>query len=188
MLITHGAGLLAGVFAWWKVSLALMPFVLGMANETKQVFFTLGTAISHAATLANGANTYDGLSGCTTNEIDNSVLKYPYLKLSLHIPDTFAAAPTAGATIDVFYVDTSVDGAGTSETPVPAATDILYNGTYLCSFVVDNQDVATIKSKTVPIDGLEKFKLYIANNTGQTLSYSSNPILLKYRLMSYGPS
>ena len=73
-----------------------------MANELKMVFGSATTVISHAATLASAANTYSGLTGCTMTQLDNSTTLYPYARAVLGIPDTFAAAPTAGGTIDLY--------------------------------------------------------------------------------------
>ncbi len=138
------------------------------------------TCISHAATLANGANTYSGLTGCTMTALDNSTDLYPDARFVLEVPDTFAAAPTAGSTVDVYMTMNNVDSTS-DETPVPGATDILYNAQYVTSFVLDNQDAATIKAKVVPgcLHGVTNADFYIVNNSGQTMSYSSNPITLK---------
>ena len=62
----------------------------------------------------------------------------------LSIPDTFAAAPTAGGTVDLYMTLDDIDGTS-DETPLPAASDITYLAKYVGSFVVDNQDVAQIK-------------------------------------------
>lgn len=138
------------------------------------------TVISMAATLANAANTYTGLTGCTMTALDNSSDKYPDAKFVLAIPDTFAAAPTAGSTIDVYMSLENVDSTA-DDTPLPAATDILYLAKRVASFVMDNQDVATTKTVIVRdvLHGVENALFYLYNGCGQTLSYSSNPITLK---------
>jgi hypothetical protein len=138
------------------------------------------TVVSMAATLANAANTYTGLTGCTMNALDNSSDKYPDAKFVLEIPDTFAAAPTAGSTIDVYMSLENVVSTS-DEVPLPAATDILYLAKRVASFVMDNQDVATIKTVIVRdvLYGVENALFYLYNGCGQQLSYSSNPITLK---------
>jgi hypothetical protein len=161
-----------------------------MANEVKSVYSaTTTTVISHAATLANAANTYSGLSGCTMTQLDNSSEMYPDALLVLHVPDTFAAAPTAGGTVDVYMTLDDVDSTN-DETPLPGATDILYLARYVGSFVMDNQDLATRKAIVVRdcLHGVAKAQFYIYNNCGQTLSYSSGAITLKVTPLTQKPA
>jgi hypothetical protein len=51
----------------------------------------------------------------------------------------------------------------------------------VASFVMDNQDVATIKAVIVRdvLHGVDNALFYLYNGCGQQLSYSSNPITLK---------
>ena len=158
-----------------------------MANELKMVFGSTTTVISLAATLANAANTYNGLANCTMTQLDNSSTLYPFARAVLGIPDTFAAAPTAGALIDLYMVQDDVDGTS-DETPEPGATDILYLARYCGSFIMDNQDVATIKAIEISLHGVQKARFMILNNCGQTLSYSSNPITVKITPFTYAPT
>ena len=158
-----------------------------MANELKMVFGSPTTVISHAATLANAANTYSGLSGCTMTQLDNSTNLYPRALAVLNINDTFAAAPTAGGTVDLYMTLDDVDGT-TDETPLPGATDILYLARLVGRFVVDNQDVATVKAITISLDGVQKAQFYILNNTGQTISYTSVATTVKITPFSYKPT
>lgn len=158
-----------------------------MANyPAKQIWSgTTTTVISLAATLASGANTYTGLTGLTNTQLDNSTDLYTDAMAVLGIPDTFAAAPTAGGTVDLYYVLDDIDGTS-DETPEPGATDILYLARYAGSWVVDNQDVANIKPITISLLGVRKARYFIANNSGQQLSYSSNPITVKITPFSVG--
>lgn len=158
-----------------------------MANEAKMVFGSATTVISLAATLANSANTYTGLTGLTNTQLDNSTALYPDAVAVLGLPDTFAAAPTAGGTVDLYYVQDDIDGTS-DETPEPGATDILYLAKYAGSWVVDNQDVANIKPINISLRGVRKARYFIANNTGQTLSYASNPITVKITPWTIGPT
>jgi len=158
-----------------------------MANVLKMVFGSATTVISHAATLANAANTYSGLSGCTMTQLDNSTNLYPMALAVLGVPDTFAAAPTAGSTIDLYMTMDDIDGTS-DETPVPAATDIVYLARHVGSFVLDNQDVATIKPIVISLEGVAKAYFYILNSSGQQISYSSNPTTVKVTPFSYEPS
>lgn len=159
-----------------------------MANELKQVFSSTTTTVcSLAATLANAANTYAGLANFTQTQLDNSTELYPKAKAVLGIPDTFAAAPTAGATIDLYMVEDDIDGTS-DETPEPGATDIIYLGKYVGSWVLDNQDVANIKPIVIDLEGVKKARFNFINSSGQQLSYSSNPITVKITPFTYGPT
>jgi hypothetical protein len=158
-----------------------------MANELKMVFGSATTVISHAAALASAANTYSGLSGCTMTQLDNSTTLYPYARAVLGIPDTFAAAPTAGGTVDLYMTLDDIDGTS-DETPLPAASDITYLAKYVGSFVVDNQDVAQIKPIIISLEGVQKAQFYILNSSGQQISYSSNPTTVKITPFSYMPT
>lgn len=158
-----------------------------MANELKQVYGSTTTVISHAATLASAANTYSGLTGCTMTQLDNSTLDYPYARAVLGIPDTFAAAPTAGGTVDLFMSLDDIDGTS-DETPLPGATDVEYLAKLVGSFVVDNQDVAYIKPITISLLGVEKAQFYIRNSAGQQISYTSAATTVKITPFSLAPS
>lgn len=158
-----------------------------MANELKMVFGSSTTAISLAAALSTAANTYSGLSGCTMTQLDNSTALYPYARAVLGIPDTFAAAPTAGGTVDLYMTLDDIDGTS-DETPLPGATDITYLGKYVGSFVVDNQDVAVIKPIVISLEGVQKAQFYILNSSGQQISYTSNPTTVKITPFTYAPA
>lgn len=158
-----------------------------MANELKMVFGSPTTVISHAYTLAGGANTYSGLFACTMTQLDNSTALYPYARAVLEIHDTFAAAPTAGGTVDLYMTLDDIDGT-TDESPVPAATDIAYLAKYVGSFVVDNQDVAHVKPIVISLEGVQKAQFYILNSSGQQISYTSNPTTVKITPFTYAPA
>lgn len=137
------------------------------------------TVVSLAATLANGANTYNGLTSCTHTLLDNSTTLYPHCRFVFEAQDTFAAAPTAGGSIDLYM--TMMDVLGTSdETPEPGASDIIYLAKYLGSFILDNQDVATRKALILLncLAGVTSARFNFVNSSGQTLSYSTNAITL----------
>lgn len=158
-----------------------------MANELKQVYGSTTTVISLAAALGNAANTYNGLSGCTMTQLDNSTLNYPCARAVLSIPDTFAAAPTAGGTIDLYMILDDIDGTS-DETPEPANSDIDYLAKWVGSWTVDNQDVAYIKPINIALDGVQKARFCIKNSTGQQVSYTSNPITVKITPYSLAPT
>jgi hypothetical protein len=158
-----------------------------MANELKQVYGSATTVISLAATLANAANTYSGLSGLTMTQLDNTTNNYPWAKAVLTVNDTFAAAPTAGGTIDLYMTEDDIDGTS-DETPVPATGDILYLAKYVGSFVMDNQDVLTRKPIVISLKGIQKANFYIYNNCGQTISYTSVATTVKITPFSVMPT
>ena len=158
-----------------------------MANELKMVFGSQTTVISLAAALASGANTYTGLTGLTNTQLDNSTNLYPWARAVLGVPDTFAAAPTAGGTFDLYMIQDDIDGTS-DETPEPGATDIIYIAKYVGSWVIDNQDVAMIKPIVISLEGVQKARFFVTNNCGQQASYSSNPMTVKITPFSYMPT
>ena len=159
-----------------------------MANQVKQVFSdTTTTVISLAASLANAANTYTGMTGLTNTQLDNSTELYTDAIAVLGVPETFAAAPTAGATINLYYVLADIDGTS-DETPEPGATDITSLATYAGSWVVDNQDVAYIKPIVISLLGVRKARFFIGNQTGQATSYTSTPLTVKITPFTVGPT
>ncbi len=158
-----------------------------MANELQMVFApSATTVISLAAALANGANTYNGLSGCTLTQLDNSTLLYPHARAVLNIADTFAAAPTPGGTVDLYMTFDDIDGT-IDESPEPAASDITSLATYMGSFIVDNQDVAHVKTIIIDLKGVQKARFHILNSCGQQISYTSAATTVKITPFSYKP-
>ena len=145
---------------------------------------TTTTVISLAAALANGANTYAGLGSFTQNQLDNSTDLMLFAKAVLGVPDTFAAAPTAGSTIDLYMTEDDIDGTS-DETPEPASSDIQNLGKLVGQFVIDNQDVANIKPCNISLHGVKKARFNILNSSGQQLSYTSNPITVKITPFTY---
>ena len=138
------------------------------------------TCISLAASLASGGNTHSGHSGITQTALDNSTDKYPHARFVLEVPETFAAAPSAGAYFDIWMTENDIDGTS-DETPVPGATDIESLATWIGSILIDNQDVAQRKPLRVPgcLEGVNSALFYVRNQTGQATTYSSTPLTLK---------
>jgi hypothetical protein len=158
-----------------------------MANELKQVYGSTTTVISLAGTLASAANTYVSDGVTTMTQLDNSTLNYPYARAVLSITDTFAAAPTAGATIDLYMIQDDIDGTS-DETPLPGATDIDYLAKYVGSWVLDNQDVAQLKPINISLEGVQKARFYIKNNSGQQISYSATATTVKITPYTFAPT
>lgn len=159
-----------------------------MANQVKQVFSsTTTTVISLAASLANAANTYTGLTGLTNTQLDNSTELYTDAIAVLTVPETFVAAPTAGAAFNLYCVLDDIDGT-TDETPEPGAADIVNLAAYVGSFVVDNQDVNHIKPIMISLLGVRKARFFLENQTGQATTYSATPLTVKITPFTVGPT
>lgn len=157
-----------------------------MANETKVYWGTATTVISLAATLASGANTYSGLGSLTMNELDNSTYNYPYALAVLDIPDTFAAAPAANAAALLYINRNDIDGTN-DHLPVPITGD-LKNAEIIGTFDINASDEAHRVAIIINIEGIKKANFFIKNNTGQNISYTSNPTTVKITPYSLGPT
>ena len=159
-----------------------------MANETKQVKGSTTTVISHAATLTNGSYTYSGLTGCTMTALDNTN-GYPYAIAVLDVPDTFSAAPTADAPVNLWMSMLDVDG--TSDvTPPPDSTSIK-QAILVGSFLMKAYDVAQRVAIIISLEGVigsACANFIIENKSGVSLSYSSNPITVKITPFTYAPA
>lgn len=144
------------------------------------------TAISLAASLANGANTYSGHSGITQTAVDNSTDKYPHCKFVLHVPETFAAAPSAGGYFDVWMTENDIDSTNDEE-PVPGATDIADLARYVGVIRIDNQDANNRKPLVVHniLAGVSSALFYVRNQTGQATTYSATALTLKATPFTY---
>lgn len=144
------------------------------------------TVVSLAAALANDANTHSGHSGITQTALDNSTDKYPHAKIVLSVPETFAAAPSAGAYFDIWMTENDIDGTS-DETPVPGATDIESLARRVGSILVDNQDVAQIKPLVIHglLAAVSSALFYVRNKTGQATTYSATPLTVKVTPFTY---
>ena len=144
------------------------------------------TVISLAASLANDGNTHSGHTGITQTALDNSTDKYPHCKFVLYVPETFAAAPTAGGWFDVWMTENDIDSTNDEE-PVPGATDIENLARYVGAIVVDNQDVNNRKPLVVHgiLAGVSSALFYLRNKTGQATTYSATALTLKAQPFTY---
>lgn len=144
------------------------------------------TVISLAAALASDANTHSGHSGITQTALDNSTDKYPHAKIVLNVPETFAAAPTAGGYFDIWMTENDIDGTS-DETPVPGATDIESLARYVGVIMIDNQDVAQLKPLVVHglLASVSSALFYVRNKTGQATTYSATALTLKVTPFTY---
>lgn len=153
---------------------------------TAWVLGSTTTAISLAASLANGGNTHSGHTGITQTAVDNSTDKYPHAKFVLSVPETFAAAPSTGAYFDIWMSENDIDSTS-DETPVPGATDIADLARYVGTIRVDNQDVAQLKPLVVHgiLAAVSSALFYVRNQTGQATTYTSTALTLKVTPFSY---
>lgn len=144
------------------------------------------TVISLAAALVNDANTHSGHSGITQTALNNATDLYPHCKFVLNVPETFAAAPTAGGWFDIWMTENDIDSTS-DETPVPGATDIENLARYVGSIRIDNQDVANLKPLVVHgiLAGVTSALFYLRNKTGQATTYSSTALTLKAQPFTY---
>ena len=144
------------------------------------------TVISLAAALASDANTHSGHSGITQTALDNSTDKYPHAKFVLSVPETFAAAPTAGGYFDIWMTENDIDSTS-DETPVPGATDIDALARRVGSIPIDNQDVANLKPLVVHglLASVSSALFYVRNKTGQATTYSATALTLKVTPFTY---
>lgn len=153
---------------------------------TAWVLGSTTTAISLAASLANGGNTHSGHTGITQTAVDNSTDKYPHAKFVLNVPETFAAAPSTGGYFDIWMTENDIDSTS-DETPVPGATDITDLARYVGTIRIDNQDVANLKPLVVHgiLAAVSSALFYVRNQTGQATTYSSTALTLKVTPFSY---
>jgi hypothetical protein len=144
------------------------------------------TVISLAASLASAANTHSGHTGITQTALDNSTDKYPHCKFVLSVPETFAAAPTAGGFFDIWMTENDIDSTS-DETPVPGATDIESLARRIGAIQIDNQDVANLKPLIVHgcLATVSSALFYLRNQTGQATTYSATALTLKATPFSY---
>lgn len=157
-----------------------------MAVKWKPAAGGATTVISLAAALASDANTHSGHSGITQTALDNSTDKYPHAKIVLNVPETFAAAPTAGGYFDIWMTENDIDGTS-DETPVPGATDIESLARYVGVIRIDNQDVAQLKPLVVHglLASVSSALFYVRNKTGQATTYSATALTLKVTPFTY---
>lgn len=153
-----------------------------MPNELRQVYGTQVTVITRTTSITAAGNTV----AADATQLNNS-LNYPSAVAVLNIPDGFAAAPTAGQTLDLFMVLDDIDGTA-DETPEPAAGDIEQLARYVGSFVMDNQAVAVRKPIVISLEGVRLARYFLKNSTGQTAQRTTADITVKITPFSVEPT
>lgn len=157
-------------------------------NAAQFVLETPTTVISLAATLTANSWTYSGLTGCTMTTLDNSTVKCPHLRLVLDIPDTFSAAPNAGAYANVYMLVLNSDG--TNDDLAAPDSAGLKAARLIDSIPIHAHDVGQRITRIIPnaILGVTHADFSLENKTGVSMSYTTNPITLKATPLSLVPS
>ena len=146
-----------------------------MANNAVQIFDgTASTVITTTGTIADGIFTVAS-TNATITQFDNSTDLWPAAVLGLELPDTFAAAPTVGTTIDVYICRDDIAG-GTADETAPTTT-LQKGATFIGSFRMYATDENQPKEITVSLIGIQKCRFFLQNNSGQTMSFSSGATL-----------
>lgn len=159
-----------------------------MAGETTLLIGSATTCISLAAALANNAWTYSGLSGLTMADLDNSTLRYPHARATLTVPETFAAAPTAGGFFNLYMLPLNIDGTADDE-PAPDATAIKA-ARWVGAFPIQAYDVNHRVTIDLPgvLRGLTAAQFFTENRCGQATTYSSTPLTVKIVPYTFAPA
>lgn len=131
---------------------------------------------------ASGAQINSGAFG----QADDAVLAGGGAPMgALAFEGTFAAAPTAGSSVDVYLQAVGVDAAGTGDANTPSNN---FPHIYVGSIPVDATGVSTVATVVITLpdykDG-QTYNVYLKNNTGQNLSATWD---LKFTPQAYGPS
>ena len=146
-----------------------------MPNNAIQVFDgTASIAITTTGTIADGIFTVDA-TNATITQFDNSSDLWPLAVVGLEMPDTFAVAPTVGATIDLYMTRDDIAG-GTADETAPTTT-LQKGATFMGSFRMYAADENQPKEITISLMGVQKFRLFLQNNSGQTMSFSAGATL-----------
>ena len=146
---------------------------------TKMVIGSATTCVSLAAALSNNAWTYSGLSGLTMDDLDNSTTLYPHARATLTVPETFAAAPTAGGYMNLYMLPLNVDGTSDDE-PAPDATAIKA-ARWVGAFPIQAYDANHRVTIDLPgvLRGLTAAQFFVENRCGQATTYSATPLTVK---------
>lgn len=159
---------------------------------TNDLVFTIDgtttTVCSMAAALPNNEWVYSGKIGYTGTDFDNSTDKYPHARLVLDIPDTFAAAPTAGGYFNVYMLVLNSDGTS-DDLPAPDSV-ALKAAKWICAIPIQAYDVAqrvTVYLENI-LNGVTGAQFFIENKCGQQASYTSAAITLKATSYTNNPA
>jgi hypothetical protein len=159
-----------------------------MANNEIMIFDGTPTEVLVGATttIATAVFSVTG-TNCTVTEFDNSTDLWPMAVATLKIPDSFAAAPTVGSTIDLYMCRQDLTGTAGDDEVAPTTT-LVKGAKYVGSFgplyaVAEDQPNETV----ISLAGVRKAKFYIQNNSGATMSFSAG-FTVEIEGFTYTPS
>jgi hypothetical protein len=129
-------------------------------------FGTAQTVINTATDIATG-----NFGGAPAAEFDNTsdaaVPHAPWATAMAEFPD-WAAAPTAGSTVDLYMVKKNTDGTD-DDTDAPATT-VVGGGQYVGSFVLAATDALQRRTITISLLGVLAADFYLFNGSGQNMN------------------
>lgn len=137
-----------------------------MSNELQMVLGSAQTVINTATDIGNGS-----FSGAPAAEFDNtsdSTVPYaPYALAMAEFPD-WAAAPTAGSTVELYAIRKNTDGTE-DDTGTPSGSAA--NGAQLVGvFTLYATDELQRRTTTISLLGITAADFYIKNNSGQNMN------------------
>lgn len=159
-----------------------------MADNAIQIFDGTPTTVLQGATTTIADGIFSVAStNATVTEFDNSTDLWPLAVATLKLPDTFAAAPTVGASIDLYMCRQDLAGDTADDVTAPTTTlqkGAKYVGSFAPLYAVDeDQPLETI----ISLAGVRKAKFYIQNNSGATMSFSAG-FTVEIEGFTYTPS
>jgi hypothetical protein len=136
-----------------------------MANNAIMIFDGTPTVVLTGVTGALLDTNYTTTSTATYITYDNSTDLWPLAKATF--TGAFTAAPTAKATIDLYYTETNLNG-GTDDETVPTISDKL-GARYVGSFIVPGTATSSYSIQIIISTlGFQKGQFHIYNGAGGT--------------------
>lgn len=138
-------------------------------NDYAATAATATTAILIDSALADGNFSVDP-TNATITEIDNSG-NWPNHKVTFTGP--FASAPSAGGGLDLYMIETEVDGTSGHDEAMPALADS-NEAQFIARIPVNNVTAVQYVNILISTLNIRKFKLAIENDAGQSLQAFSS--------------
>lgn len=155
-----------------------------MADYPEKAFYgTAQTCINTASNIAAG--NFSGAPAATFDNTTDAAVPYArWAQATLVCPD-WAAAPAAGATIDLYGVLQDVDS--TSDDTDPPSGTSAGGARYLGSFAVAAVDALQRRTIVIDLLGVKKMDFYIKNGTAQQMTNNGGTnCTLKVTPLAYG--
>ena len=127
------------------------------------------TVIATTGTIADGNFTVSG-TNATITEFDNSTDLWTMGLAVLSLPDTFVAAPTDGAFIELYMCKQDISS--TLDETAPALAD-QKGAKRVALFRMYATDENQPKGEVFSLAGVRKAKFFLKNSCGQTMSYTA---------------